>query len=538
MFSLLKKVWLVFVLACFTSTVTGQYDDDSPVTLLSPEVLKNLPVYTDVEDALRDANMVYKLDLSNRGMADFPREVFKMPELSVLILNGNLIREIPSEIKKLKKLQVVSLTRNRLNKLPPEFYQLTNLVELNLNYNRIETISSDIGYLSKLRWLKLAHNRLDSLPEDIGFLPELEELTLNDNRLPEVFEAIYGLSKLRVLPLNNNRITIFRGGIADLQNLEELYLENNFISSLPEDIGELQNLKRLIIDNNELTDLNSNIGYLKNLEYLSVRNNKIKNFPDLGECVSLQTIDASDNLIEDVAGDMNALVSLEAFFLDSSKMKIIPETMLQVQKKGVLITGLKNPVDFDGIEAEISDSISPYFYQSLMKKYLKNSEFLNAEEYKHLYYGYVFQETYKPNKNLGLEYAFYEALSHNFTGEVRKFGKKIIRDDFFNIKIIYHLYKSYEGTKKTEHYLIWKHKYYGLIEAIKASGDGQTIKSAYKVINTRDEQALLKQMGLKIRTQSLLNNKFDILMLKPNELGISMFYFDVRKPMEKLAERL
>ncbi len=58
-------------------------------------------------------------------------------------------------------------------------------------------------------------------------------------------------------------------------------------------------------------------------------------------------------------------------------------------------TATMHAPDNDGIFMRISDAASPYYYPNLMMRY-RDGEELTAEEYHYLYYGYAFQDTYKP----------------------------------------------------------------------------------------------------------------------------------------------
>ena len=52
--------------------------------------------------------------------------------------------------------------------------------------------------------------------------------------------------------------------------------------------------------------------------------------------------------------------------------------------------------DFERIKTDISNPSSPYYYPKLMERYERNETIMNLEEYRHLYYGYLFQEDFNP----------------------------------------------------------------------------------------------------------------------------------------------
>jgi len=72
--------------------------------LLDDEKLKHSKTYINLQEAISDADNVYKLELVSYGLDTLPKE-----------------------ISKLKKLQVINLSCNMLENLPEEFGELTNL---------------------------------------------------------------------------------------------------------------------------------------------------------------------------------------------------------------------------------------------------------------------------------------------------------------------------------------------------------------------------------------------------------------------------
>src|ERR1035437_2244363 len=76
------------------------------------------PVYTNLSKALRNSDKVYKLNLSNKGLTEFPVEILKLKELRYLILDSNQITNIPSQINDLQKLKYLSLSNNTIQELP------------------------------------------------------------------------------------------------------------------------------------------------------------------------------------------------------------------------------------------------------------------------------------------------------------------------------------------------------------------------------------------------------------------------------------
>jgi hypothetical protein len=67
--------------------------------------------------------------------------------------------------------------------------------------------------------------------------------------------------------------------------------------------------------------------------------------------------------------------------------------------------------------------------------------------------------------------------------------------------------------------------FYGLLSSITSSGDGSSAKSAFKVISVSEEYFLLRDIGAKLKKQSLVNG-CDVMVV--DQRGKEMtYYFDV-----------
>lgn len=162
------KILIVF-LALLPTLLSAQYDYDSLMN-------NGNIIYTDLNQALKNPESVYILDLSKQKLESIPMDVFKFSNLEILVLSKNKIEQIPSEIKLLKNLKVLDLSRNKLVRVPAEIGQLINLEILILNQNAIYEMAPEIGSLKKLKVLDVWGNELDEMPYEISFLKGSLEL--------------------------------------------------------------------------------------------------------------------------------------------------------------------------------------------------------------------------------------------------------------------------------------------------------------------------------------------------------------------------
>ena len=129
-------------------------------------------IYTNLEEALKEPDKVYNLDLSKKKLNEFPMEILKFTNLRTLKLYKNRIDSIPNEISQLKNLRELNVGLNDLTKFNVNICQLTNLEKLVLNQNEIEEIPVEIKNLSKLVHLDMWDNNLFVIPDEIGELKE------------------------------------------------------------------------------------------------------------------------------------------------------------------------------------------------------------------------------------------------------------------------------------------------------------------------------------------------------------------------------
>ncbi len=129
---------------------------------LSAEALARQPVLTSLEEALKQPETVYRLDLGARPDAPrltaLPAEVGKLVRLQELKLAGQGLTALPRELGNLRALQHLDLSGNALTALPEELGRLTGLQELHLAGNQLREFPSFIVKLSGLRTLTLHSN--------------------------------------------------------------------------------------------------------------------------------------------------------------------------------------------------------------------------------------------------------------------------------------------------------------------------------------------------------------------------------------------
>lgn len=170
----LQKIVLLLLLPtanCLLPTCVSAQFPDSASLMASP-------VYENLEEALKNPDKVYRLDLRKNKLKTFPLEILKF-----------------------KNLQELDLSKNKLDSLPEQIGTLTNLHLLNVSGNNLEYLPDSIGELINLKKLVASRNSLQALPKRIGDLQHLEILDLWENNLSVFPEEMRKLKKLRWMDL-------------------------------------------------------------------------------------------------------------------------------------------------------------------------------------------------------------------------------------------------------------------------------------------------------------------------------------------------
>lgn len=166
--------------------------------------------YNNLEEALKNPEMVYKLNLSNQNLKLTEVDWSKFVNMEYLNLKNDHLKEIPSGITTLKSLKVIDLSGNDFSRLPTEFSNLIQLEEVILNDEKNMDLPKTLNILAKLPNLKSLHlenDRLKVLPEEILDFKNLEKLYLNQNKLKTI-PKLEALNHLKYLDLNGNKINL------------------------------------------------------------------------------------------------------------------------------------------------------------------------------------------------------------------------------------------------------------------------------------------------------------------------------------------
>ena len=189
------------------------------------------------------------------------------------------------------------------------------------------------------------------------------------------------------------------------------------------------------------------------------------------------------------------------------------------------------PTDYEVIKKGIQDASSAFYYPDQLARLVLFDTTLTDEEYRYLYYGYIFQKEYKPywvsphEKELEKYYRS-QHISPKDYDKIIQLATKSIEEYPFALRAmnflvyIYHLKGNEDMAQKVASRL------YGTVRAILSSGDGKTCETGFHVISVSHEYVLLNMFQFQLKSQSLVGN-CDYLELDENNEGVEGIYFNI-----------
>jgi len=198
-------------------------------------------------------------------------------------------------------------------------------------------------------------------------------------------------------------------------------------------------------------------------------------------------------------------------------------------------------LDYGAIKKAISDSNSSSYYPKLMKRYLDFDTTLTLDEFRLLYYGYIYQNDYDPyNKQMENNalsvYLEKDKLTLADCEKIIAFANISMTEKpfhFHNLRMAIYAYHM-KGEKKEAENRIAMLK--GIMNAILSSGDGKSLRTAFHVIFTIHEYEIVNYLGYNAENQEL-KSVWDVIYLSKNKDKLPALYFNVEEMQGAYYER-
>ncbi len=198
--------------------------------------------------------------------------------------------------------------------------------------------------------------------------------------------------------------------------------------------------------------------------------------------------------------------------------------------------------DLEAIRQATLDPKSKMYFPKLMKKFNLNDTTMTAEEFRHLYLGYMFQEDYDPYRespysSITDQYRNKTSHTKEEIDTIRKYAELTIRDNPFDLRQMSFLVHVLKERRKNMFAKTCEYRVEHLLGAIKSTGTGENEENAWFVIYPAHEYDMVQLMGYRPVDATFIEPGYDYLQAEPEEETAkrlrdkvqSGFYFDVRE---------
>lgn len=207
--------------------------------------------------------------------------------------------------------------------------------------------------------------------------------------------------------------------------------------------------------------------------------------------------------------------------------------------------------DEDDILHQTLSATSPYYYTNLMLKYRNGLEGLTEEEYFYLYYGYLYQDSYRPfveNRALDEMLLIMSSVDVEMPSVAQlqsliESGLEAMELDPFNPKVLNMLAFAYGALGDVQREQLYFDHLNGVLHTIESSGTGLKESSPWHILMFSHAYDLLASKGYQYSQSRIISRNVEYVPLtKVLKNKIKGFYFDYsrvyrNKPDEVVIKR-
>jgi len=146
--------------------------------LLDAVALDSMRTYRSLDRALKEPELVYRLDLSGEKLKTFPEELYLLKNLNALDLSGNKLKELPARLGEFIYMQEFRASKNKLKKFPEAVCKWVHLKRLDMSRNALDSLPPCMGRLKELMSMDLWDNDLAGFPDELSSMKALRFLDL------------------------------------------------------------------------------------------------------------------------------------------------------------------------------------------------------------------------------------------------------------------------------------------------------------------------------------------------------------------------
>lgn len=191
--------------------------------------------------------------------------------------------------------------------------------------------------------------------------------------------------------------------------------------------------------------------------------------------------------------------------------------------------------DEEDIALRTMDAASPYYYTNLMLKYRHGTAPLSDEEYYYIYYGYAYQQDYRPfADNTALDRMLSVMSGINIdqpqVGQLEsliEYGNQAMELDPFSPKMLNMMAYAYGALGDKEREELYFNHLNGILRAIESTGTGRKENSPWHVLLFSHAYDLLASKGYIYNEGRIISRTVQYVPLKEKTYDkIKGFYFD------------
>ena len=184
-------------------------------------------------------------------------------------------------------------------------------------------------------------------------------------------------------------------------------------------------------------------------------------------------------------------------------------------------------------------------YNKLMTRYENNDKSLTVDDYRQLYFGYIFQPEYSPydktdySKSISTLY-YKEHLNRLDCDSIIKYAELSLEEDPFDLHQMNYLIYAYQTKKKHNLAKHWQTRLNNIVNAILSTGAGDKPESAWHVISIPHEYALINFINLNyiVDHQEFVEPYYDYIILKKlSDNSPTGFYFNIQYMLDNYNNR-
>ncbi len=194
--------------------------------------------------------------------------------------------------------------------------------------------------------------------------------------------------------------------------------------------------------------------------------------------------------------------------------------------------------DLEAIQKAVNDRHSPYYYPRLMEEYNHNDTLMKLDKFRHLYFGYMFQEDYNPYRPKAYQDNLVELTSkREWTRQecdsVIKYSEMSLEDNPFDLRRMVNLISALRTKGKNNLAKIWQYKLDYILMAIVSSGTGLDEENAWYVIEPEHEYVLLNAMGQIAVKHVFYEPYYEFITARGPQGETSGYYFNIQTILDE-----